>query len=203
MAEKSQNSGLIISHKKGVPVYETNPSIPDPDGIKKRRAVRLGNEHKGFVIDGGGEVLGQGSAAFYEFEEVDNTRFVKLFLAGVKQATGLSKAGLSVFELVYQQVQDKPNNDKVELNFYTASKYIAGLTERTYQRGLRELLDREFLFRSPSDGVFFVNIRYMFNGDRLAFVKGYKRKNALPKPDNQLDLFAATQDALPASEEEK
>lgn len=31
---------------------------------------------------------------FYEFEEVDNTRFVKLFLEGVKQATGLSKAGL-------------------------------------------------------------------------------------------------------------
>ena len=28
------------------------------------------------------------------------------------------------------------------------------------------------------DGVFFVNIRYMFNGDRLAFVKGYQRKKA-------------------------
>jgi hypothetical protein len=28
------------------------------------------------------------------------------------------------------------------------------------------------------EGVFFVNIRYMFNGDRLAFVKGYQRKKA-------------------------
>jgi hypothetical protein len=36
------------------------------------------------------------------------------------------------------------------------------------------LLDREFLLRSTADGVFFVNIRYMFNGDRLAFVKAYQ-----------------------------
>jgi hypothetical protein len=121
--------------------------------------------------------LAVGGMGFYEFEELDNTRFVKLFLEGVKQAAGLSKAGLFVFELIYRQVQDTPNTDKVELNFYLAAKKIDGLTERTYQRGVRELLDREFLFRSPSDGVFFVNIRYMFNGDRLAFVKGYKRKN--------------------------
>ena len=52
------------------------------------------------------------------------------------------------------------------------------LSERTYQRGVRELLEKEFLFRSPSEGVFFVNIRYMFNGDRLAFVKTYHLRNA-------------------------
>ncbi|MGN6727614.1 MAG: hypothetical protein ACTHLZ_16975, partial [Tepidisphaeraceae bacterium] len=33
-------------------------------------------------------------------------------------------------------------------------------------------------YRSPSDGVFFVNIRFMFNGDRLAFVKSYHLKGA-------------------------
>jgi ornithine carbamoyltransferase len=36
----------------------------------------------------------------------------------------------------------------------------------------------EFLYRSPSDGVFFVNIRFMFNGDRLAFVKSYHLKGS-------------------------
>jgi hypothetical protein len=51
------------------------------------------------------------------------------------------------------------------------------LTERTYHRGLRELLDRQFLFKSPIDGIYFINVKYMFNGDRLAFIKGYTRKN--------------------------
>lgn len=204
MTEDNTKNTAIIGQKQGVPVYAINPSIPDADSIKKRKQVRFGNEQRGFVVDGGnGEVLAVGGMGFYEFEEVDNTRFVKLFLDGIKQAAGLSKAGLSVFELVYRQVQATPNTDKVELSFYLASQHIKDLTDRTYRRGLRELLEREFLFRSPSDGVFFVNIRYMFNGDRLAFVKGYKRKGALPKPDNQLSLFDAVPDALPDSEGEE
>ncbi len=73
------------------------------------------------------------------------------------------------------------------------------MAKTTYFRGLRELLEREFLFRSPYDGVFFVNIRYMFNGDRLAFVKGYKRKS---DKANQADLFAdATSATLSVSKE--
>jgi hypothetical protein len=44
------------------------------------------------------------------------------------------------------------------------------MTRATFYRGLRELLDRKFLFRSPFDGMFFVNIRYVFNGDRIALL---------------------------------
>ena len=183
MTENSQKKDLVISHKKGVPVYETNPSVPDPDSIKKRKTVRFGDDKRGFVVDGGsGEILAVGGVGFYEFEEVDNTRFVKLFLDGIKQAAGLSKAGLAMFELVYRQMQENPGSDRISISYYMANKEINGLTERTYQRGLRELLDREFLYRSPYDGVFFVNIRYMFNGDRLAFVKGYKRKSGGRQP---------------------
>ena len=55
--------------------------------------------------------------------------------------------------------------------------------------GLRELLEKEFLYRSPYDGTFFINIRYMFNGDRLAFVKAYHLKGgAKPQPE-QLSLL--------------
>ena len=179
MAEKSQNDALVIAHKNGVPIYEVNPSVPHENEIRKQRSVRFGDDKKGFVVDGGtGEILSVGSMGFYKFEEVDNERFVKLFLDGIKQTVGLSKAGLAMFELVYNHMQTNPNTDRVEISFYTSSKKISGLTERTYHRGLRELLDREFLYRSPSDGVFFVNIRYMFNGDRLAFVKGYQRKGS-------------------------
>jgi hypothetical protein len=51
------------------------------------------------------------------------------------------------------------------------------MKKTAYYSGLRELLEKEFLFRSPFDGTFFVNIRFMFNGDRLAFVKGYRLKS--------------------------
>ena len=38
--------------------------------------------------------------------------------------------------------------------------------------------EKEFLYRSTSDGVFFINIRFMFNGNRLAFVRTYHLKGA-------------------------
>lgn len=179
MTDKRQSGPEIIGEKKGVPVYRTNPSIPNPHSISKRKKVRYGDEQKGFILDqGSGEILSVGGAGFYEFEEVDDTRFVKMFLAGIKQAAGLSKSGLTLFEIVYNQVQDNPGVDEVKLSYFTASEQVGSLTERTYQRGVRELLDKGFLFNSPIDGVYFVNIRYMFNGDRLAFVKGYQRKGA-------------------------
>ncbi|PHN00922.1 hypothetical protein [Flavilitoribacter nigricans] len=190
MSEKSQNNPAIIGKKQGVPIYKVNPSVPDPNCISKKKKVHYGDEQRGFIVDSGsGEIISVGGAGFYEFEEVDNTKFVKLFLAGVKQAAGLSKSGLTLFEIVYRELQEKPGEDKVMLSYYTASEHAPGMTTRTYQRGLRELLNKEFLFRSPSDGVFFVNIRFMFNGDRLAFVKGYRRKGAAVQAE--LDLDAA------------
>lgn len=189
MSKNSQNKIEIVRKKRGVAIYEKNPSIPDLDHITKKRPVRLGNATKGFVIDGVGEVVGKGVATFYEFEEVDETRFVKLFLEGVKQISGLSKTGLLVFESVYRQMQNHPNSDKVELSFDFVKKFIPDISERTYHRSLKELLDREMLFKSLVHGVFFINIRYMFNGDRLAFVKGYRRKNSLIGSDTDSDFY--------------
>lgn len=173
MRKISQKHGAY-KEKHGVPVYQTNPSIPDPTEIKKSKKARVGNEQKGLIVDNGtGEILSGGGAVVYEWEEVDKTRFVKLYLEGVKKAAELSKAGLAVFEMVYNQVRENPGKDTVLL-----SVDQSGFAPATYFRGLRELLDKEFIFRSPYDGMFFVNIRFMFNGDRLAFVKGYKLKGA-------------------------
>lgn len=175
MSENTQKD-RVIREKHGLPVYLTNPSIPNSEEIAKSKRVQIGDAHKGFVVDTGtGEILGRGGAISYEFEEVDKERFVKLYLAGLKQASGLSKAGLAVFEIVYSALRENKNNDEVRLSPDTTT-----LPAKTFQRGLRELLEKEFLYRSPYDGLFFVNIRFMFNGDRLAFVKGYKLRNSDP-----------------------
>jgi hypothetical protein len=171
------NTSAIIAERRGMPVYISNQ-------INRPRRRQLGDERRGLVIDSGsGDILGPGTAIAYEWEEVDGERFVKLFLAGVKQAAGLSKAGLVVFEMVYNLLRDKPGQDTVPL----AHSMSGGLSKTTYYSGLRELLEKEFLYNSPYEGTFFVNIRYMFNGDRLAFVKAYHRKGTKP-PSAQLTL---------------
>jgi len=123
----------------------------------------------------------------YEFEEVDKERFVKLFLDGVRKTAGLSSTGLTIFELIYNQVRENPNSDEIKMSYMVAQSGLPDIAERTYRRGLRELLDKELIFRSPVDGVFFVNIRCMFNGDRLAFVKAYHLKGSSYQAELQLE----------------
>ena len=176
MSENAQKSKQAVDERYGVPVYQSNPSIPSEIEIKRNKRAQIGTDAKGLVVDtGSGEILGHGGAIAYEWEEVDKERFVKLYLAGLKQAAGLSKAGLAVFESVYNQVRGRPGEDTVPLDSFSS-----GLHPVTYRRGLRELLQKEFLYRSPNPGLFFVNIRFMFNGDRLAFVKGYRLKKDQP-----------------------
>jgi hypothetical protein len=176
MNKDNQKSNQAVDERYGVPVYQSNPSIPSETEIKRSKRAQIGTDMRGLVVDSGsGEILGHGGAIAYEWEEVDKERFVKLYLAGLKQAAGLSKAGLAVFETVYKQVRERPGQDTVPLDSYSSNLHPV-----TYRRGLRELLEKEFLFRSPNPGLFFVNIRFMFNGDRLAFVKGYKLKKDQP-----------------------
>ena len=180
MVENGQVQGSEenkVATKRGMPVYRVNPSIPASNGLatRQRRFEVPGGKAAVIVDNSTGEIKGIGGMGFWWQEEVDASRFVKLFLDGIKQACGLSKAGMQVFELVYHQMREKPGNDKIELSQYMA--HDRGLNERTFRRGLRELLEKEFLYRSTSDGVFFINIRFMFNGDRLAFVRTYHLKS--------------------------
>jgi hypothetical protein len=147
------------------------------------------------VDNSSGEIKGIGGMGFWWEEEVDRSRFVKLFLDGIKQAADLSKTGMQVFELVYHQMRANPGSDEIKLNQYLANDH--GINARTYQRGVRELLEKEFLYRSPSDGVFFVNIRFMFNGDRLAFVRTYHLKDSGRQQELPRAILDASATVLP------
>ena len=150
MSQNITKNGIIFK-KYGVRIYQTNPSIPSETEIKKNQRVQIGSEKKGLLVDNGsGEILGHGAAIVYEWEEVDKERFVKLYLAGLKQAAGLTKAGLMMFEIVYHQLRENPGKDIVMLD-----QMSSGLEKHTYHRGLRELLERKFIFRSTNPGLFF------------------------------------------------
>lgn len=205
MTAERQNTGMTaagsnanqISTKRGFPVYRTNPSVPSRAGMPTHRKRFHVPGGKGSVIvdHSTGELKGIGGMGFWWEEEVDSSRFVKLFLDGIKQAADLSKTGMQVFELVYHEMRANPGSDEIKLNQYVARDH--GISDRTYQRGVRELLEKEFLYRSPSDGVFFVNIRFMFNGDRLAFVRTYHLKGAARQQELPLGNAAAATLAPP------
>ena len=164
--------------RRGKTIYETNPSVTGrfSERIDTRPPAK-GRSAYMIAADGSGEVLGRGSFGFVEEAEVDNEQFVKVYLAGIKQYAQLSKAGEVLFEFVYREISGRGGRDKdtISINFILAQRWKPDLTRRTYERGLSELFEKEFLYRSIAADVYFVNVRFMFNGDRMLLVKSYRR----------------------------
>lgn len=205
MTEIAKIDNLEEKSRRGFKRYGRNPSVPDgymPE--VRKRPVRIPGSDTGvkFVDDTTGELVGQGVRHFMKFEEVDASKFVKLFLDGMKQAAGLKpKSGMVVFEIVYRLLQEKPNSDEVALSWRLAADMGYKIPERTFRDGLRQLLEREFLYESLVEGVYFVNITYMFNGDRLTFIRGYKLKNAAMREKHiPVPLLGRTQEAEDSDE---
>ena len=97
-------------------------------------------------------------------------------------------------KLFIKQLQGHKEKDMVQLSLRSS-----GLTKSKYYDGVKELLDREFLYKSQFSDVYFVNIQYLFNGDRLAFVQGYYRKgtpNPMSKTQFQLSLLEEGEETL-------
>jgi hypothetical protein len=92
----------------------------------------------------------------------------------VKALQGLSSAGTKVFELLYLEMQKKIGSDKIYLHYSSVQASECEMSLATFKRGMKELLEKEFIFESIEPFNYFVNVNYLFNGDRLSFVREYQ-----------------------------
>lgn len=180
--------------RRGLALYKTNPfvnlaSANTKEGVK-RITDKTGTKMM-VVSQDTGEIVAP--AGFWQTQEVDKTQFVKLYINGVKAFKDLSGAGTKVFALLYMEVQKQIGKDRVYLSFHAIDQDINPMSETTYSRGMRELIEKKFLAPSTLQGWFFINPDYLWNGDRLAFVKEYRLKTARQRlePDTKTrDLFS-------------
>jgi hypothetical protein len=164
-------------------VYSSNPFMLEVE-TKNRRVVHGTKDSMVMVSQSSGEVVAQ-AAGFWEAHEVDATQFVKLFVSGVKALKELSSAGSRVFEVLYLRVQSEVGKDLVNMGFWLVDQKATPMSEKTYIRGLGELIAKGFLALTPSAGAYWLNPSFVWNGDRLAFVKEYRRR---PAPKAIADL---------------
>lgn len=115
-------------------------------------------------------------AGFHHVMEVDKTQFVKLYINGVKAFQGLTSGGTLVFEVLYRAVQEQHGEDELYVSFSSVHQEITPMSESTFYRGLRELIAKGFIAQSTKTNIYYLNVDYMFNGNRLAFIKEYRLK---------------------------
>lgn len=169
---------INLRHLRLSPII--NPLIEPQQITSKRRYVRSGKSDD-LINSTTGEIVGV--ATIYQVEERDDAEFVKVFAAGVSASYDLTKTAQRVFQVVLDQYQRTPMSrgfaDYVNLLWFDDG--IEGrdvnMSEKTFQRGLKELLQKRFI--APKDGVsFWTNPALFFKGDRVLFVKEYRRRRS-------------------------
>lgn len=175
-----------------------NPLV-EPQGFKtKRRYVKSGRSDE-LINTSTGEVVGV--AAIHQIEDKDDAEFVKVFAAGVAASYDLTKTAQRVFQVVLDQYQRTPMSkgfaDYVNLFWFGdgIEGRDVGMSEFTFKRGLRELLDKRFLY--PKDSAsFWTNPALFFKGDRVMFIKEYRRRVSSEDQKRREELEARGQGRL-------
>jgi len=166
-----------------------NPLVRPQELKTRRRLVRSGRSED-LVNPATGEIAGV--AAIHQIEERDDAEFVKVFAAGVAASYELTRTAQRVFSVVLDQYQRTPMSrgfaDAVELFWFGEGidGRDVGMSEYTFKRGLRELLDKNFLApKSPTS--FWTNPALFFKGDRVLFVKEFRRRGSRTTAQEELE----------------
>jgi len=162
-----------------------NPLMEPTTVTMKRRYVQTGRSQD-LVNPSTGEI--HGMSVIKVVEERDDAEFVKVFADGVRAAFGLNATAARVFQAVLDAYQrEKMTGGFADsVNLYWFDNGLCGLaldmSEKTFQRGLKELLAKRFLYPKQPN-VYWVNPALFFKGDRVAFVKEYRRVSVGTKSD--------------------
>lgn len=177
-----------------------NPLI-EPQQIKTKRRLVRSSRGEDLVNPSTGEVTGV--AMVHQVEERDDAEFVKVFAAGVAASYELGKTAQRVFQVVLDQYQRTPMSkgyaDAVDLFWFGdgIEGRDVGMSERTFQRGLRELIEKKFLHPKTTTS-FWTNPVLFFKGDRVMFIKEYRRRRASADQADREELERRGQKRLTA-----
>lgn len=188
--------------RRGVIIYNENPFLKfDTVKSKTRRIVNKRGDM--MMVNGDtGEVVAP-VAGFWQAQEVDSAQFVKLYINGVKALKELTGAGTKVFEILYMEIQRNIGKDRIYLSYTGLDELAISISRSTFARGLAELIDKNFIASSQAVGWYWLNPDFVFNGDRLAFVKEYRRiseKKAKQQIPGQLEMTLLEELAQDVSE---
>lgn len=160
--------------RRGVALHDVNPFMQATTIQTKTRRVTNKRGDMMLVSANTGEIQAP-IAGFWEAQEVDSTKFIKLFVNGVKALAELTNAGTRVFELLYIEMQNNIGKDQIYLSYSGLDKNLKAISRSTFSRGLAELIEKRFIAAMPAVGWYWVNPDFIWNGDRLAFVKEFRR----------------------------
>ncbi|HFV9934729.1 TPA: hypothetical protein ACIAPS_004521 [Salmonella enterica subsp. enterica serovar Bovismorbificans] len=177
-----------------------NPLMEPKEVPVKRKRVRSALANRTLLDAETGAVTA--TAIVHQIEDKDTDEFVKVFAAGISATYELSRTGQRVFQAILKEYEQTPMTrgfaDSIYLAWFDGglSGKKIGMSEYTFKRGLRELLDKGFI-APQAPNVFWVNPVLFFKGDRVMLIREYRRKAkiAQDRDPNTIDMINGQSDA--------
>lgn len=159
--------------------YSDNPFVTANNFVvsvsKKAKIVGKGME----VKDNDGNLVSMDGVVSY-LEEVDSTRYIKLFTSEMGIMYNLNVTARRILDIVFAAVQDQAK-DKAEiyLTYAKAVEYCKELgivkppSKATFSSGIQMLCDKKIIAVHYQPGWYWTNPSLLFNGDRMLFMRAY------------------------------
>jgi len=165
-----------VAIRRAVTKYQTNPLIVPTELRFKEKTVRATRGQE-LVDPSSGEIVAVATICTRKI--VDTERFAKIYLDGVSQSFALGAAARKVFSSVLQVCEK--DTDRIYLNFMMLQEDVkVDYTERTFHRGMNELIEKEFIAASTQPHMYWINPHVFFNGDRVRFMTEYVKEGRKP-----------------------
>lgn len=168
-------STRVNSRKKGIAAYSKNPFWKPTEVKVGTRKVTIAG---GFVANGNtGE--GMHHAGIHRIEYVDEDQFVKLFTGNLTVFFNLSHTSQKLLHCLLDELQKHPNAEGIWLPWFTVEDFAAKtnlkISRTSFQRSLKEMLEKGFIAESENQNFYWINPHLFFNGDRMTFITEYRK----------------------------
>lgn len=194
------NTKTKIKRVSDVDKYSENPFLgSDVLTIPRRKGIyKLGRSDKLIIDEATGEV--ENVAAIYAYEEKDTEGFKKIFVSGIRSMMEMSATGTKAFAFLLDCL--RINEATIYINIPKMAESCKWKTTSQCYRGLGELIANQIIAPSTEPNLWFINPKFIFNGDRLLFMKEYRIKsNHAADPLKKLKGDTATANINEVNEE--
>lgn len=92
-------------------------------------------------------------------------------------------------------MQKQKDTDTILMSYDIIDKTIVKVSRTTYFKGMKELVEKKFIAETMIQNYYFINPDFMFNGDRLSFVKSYiltESEHSRKKKDKAMKKYQNT-----------
>lgn len=162
--------------------YNGNPFIDDElllqlSGLKN---VRYTQQSRNAIVDTATGEYEPATLQVIKTIKADKEKFVKLYTTHLRVFFELTANSNKLLQYIFHKVQtEAKDTDQIYINYTDADEFYTNhnlkISESAFFKGLKELVEKQFLAYSIKTNIFYINPKLFFNGDRVEFITTFEK----------------------------